>query len=259
MSCLCSLFRSPQKTTVQITRAAETAFSLVVSLLCINYSDLRERPIQLQFSSVQSFDRLRRRWDMRGGQSEIFQSFFCRRPLCAVLAWAGMYTLVCCPSSTAQMAGSTFLTLPLKHSNSDQVRLSKNQHDLSTSQARSLVTNRRDLYHRRWPVLIAYCLYSNGTSIREPGAQQISYCCTCSELNVKTVKPNCILTPCRRCVTARLIPLSLDSAPSGRRSFITVMRRCTDSCCASKSPTLERLFDDACLASRSGPSFSQIH
>ena len=196
---------------------------------------------------------------MRGGQSEIFQSFFCRRPLCAVLAWAGMYTLVCCPSSTAQMAGSTFLTLPLKHSNSDQVRLSKNQHDLSTSQARSLVTNRRDLYHRRWPVLIAYCLYSNGTSIREPGAQQISYCCTCSELNVKTVKPNCILTPCRRCVTARLIPLSLDSAPSGRRSFITVMRRCTDSCCASKSPTLERLFDDACLASRSGPSFSQIH
>ena len=52
------------------------------------------------FSSVRSHDRLSRRGDMGHDSAEIlFQSFFRRRPLWTVLAWAGMPTLWCCPSS----------------------------------------------------------------------------------------------------------------------------------------------------------------
>ena len=41
-----------------------------------------------------------RKGDMRNDSAEIpFPVFFCRRPLWAILAWAGMSTLWCCPSS----------------------------------------------------------------------------------------------------------------------------------------------------------------
>ena len=47
----------------------------------------------IHFSSVQSLDRLGRRGKMRDDSVRSSTSLFCRRPLLAKLAWAGMSTL----------------------------------------------------------------------------------------------------------------------------------------------------------------------
>ena len=50
------------------------------------------------FSSVQSLDWLGRRGDMTRFSRDPLSGLLCRRPLWAVLAWAGKSTLWCCPS-----------------------------------------------------------------------------------------------------------------------------------------------------------------
>ena len=59
-----------------------------------------ETVMKVQFNSVQSLGRLGRPGGTWGTiQQTSSSSLFCRRPLWAVLAWAGMSTLWCCPSS----------------------------------------------------------------------------------------------------------------------------------------------------------------
>ena len=51
-----------------------------------------------QFSSVQSFNQSGHQGTQKMIQQRFSSSLFCRRPLWAVLAWAGMFTLWCCPA-----------------------------------------------------------------------------------------------------------------------------------------------------------------
>ena len=68
---------------------------------CETWTGLVNKPLEDQFSSVQ-FSPLTY-WVVGGTWGTIqhrpFSSLFRRRPLWAVLAWAGMSTLWCCPSS----------------------------------------------------------------------------------------------------------------------------------------------------------------
>ena len=56
-------------------------------------------PENVQFSSVQSLDRMGRLGAWGTIQQRSSSSLFCRGPFWAVLAWAGMSTLWCCPTS----------------------------------------------------------------------------------------------------------------------------------------------------------------